>query len=46
MGPLDPLLMYIVFGLPNSVIECILCSPFARVERGGEAGPGGLKSGG
>jgi hypothetical protein len=44
MGPLGPLLMYMVFGLPNSATKCILRSPFAPVERGAEAGPGGPKS--
>jgi hypothetical protein len=44
MGPLDPQLMYMVFGLPNLAIECILRSPFAPVERGAEASPRGLKS--
>jgi hypothetical protein len=46
MGPLGPLLMYMVFGLPNSATEWILRSPFAPVERGAEAGPGGPKGGG
>jgi hypothetical protein len=44
MGPLDPLLMYMVFGLPNSVTKWILRSSFAPVERGAEAGSGGPKS--
>jgi hypothetical protein len=44
MGPLGPLLMYMVFGLPNSTEEWILHSPFGLVERGGEAGLGGGKS--
>jgi hypothetical protein len=44
MGPLDPLLMYMVFSLPNSTTEWIFRSPFAPVERGVEAGPRGLKS--
>jgi hypothetical protein len=44
MGPLVPLLMYMVFGLLNSATECIPRSPFSPVERGAEAGPGGLKS--
>jgi hypothetical protein len=44
MGPLGPLLMYMVFGLPNSATEWILHSPFAPVERGAEADPGGPKS--
>jgi hypothetical protein len=43
MGPLGPLLMYIVFSLPNSATGYILHSPFAPVERGAEAGPGGPK---
>jgi hypothetical protein len=38
MDSLGPLLMYMVFSLPNSVTECILRSPFAPVERGAEAG--------
>jgi hypothetical protein len=33
-----------VFGLSNSATECILCSPFAPVERGAEACSGGPKS--
>jgi hypothetical protein len=44
MGPLGPLLMYMVFGLPNSATEYILHSPFALVERGAEASSGGPKS--
>jgi hypothetical protein len=44
MGSLGPLLMYMVFGLPNSAAEWILRSPFVSVERGAEAGPGGPKS--
>jgi hypothetical protein len=44
MGPLGPLLMYMIFGLPNSAAECILRSPFAPIERGAEVGPGGPKS--
>jgi hypothetical protein len=44
MCPLDALLMYMVFDLPNSTTEWILCSPFAPVERGAEVGPEGLKS--
>jgi hypothetical protein len=37
---LRPLLMYMVFGLPNSATECILHSPFAPIERAVETGPG------
>jgi hypothetical protein len=44
MSPLDPLLMYMLFGLLNSAIEWILHFSFASVERGAEAGPGGSKS--
>jgi hypothetical protein len=44
MDLLGPLLMYMVFGLPNSTTECILHSPFAPVERGGEASLGDPKS--
>jgi hypothetical protein len=44
MDPLGPLLMYMVFGLPNSTEQWILRSPFGPVESGGEAGPGGGKS--
>jgi hypothetical protein len=44
MGPLGPLLMYKVFGLPNSAEQWILRSPFGLVESGGVAGPGGGKS--
>jgi hypothetical protein len=44
MDSLGPLLMYMLFGLPNSATEWILHSPFAPVERGAEAGPGGPKS--
>jgi hypothetical protein len=43
MGQLGPLLMYMVFGLPNSTTEWILHSPFAPAERGAEVGPGGPK---
>jgi hypothetical protein len=43
MCPLRSLLMYMVFGLPNSATEWILHSPFAPVKRGGEASPGGPK---
>jgi hypothetical protein len=44
MGPLGPLLMYMVFGLPNSAAEWFLRFPFGPVERGAEAGPGWPKS--
>jgi hypothetical protein len=40
MGPLGPLLMYMVFGLPNSAEQCIRRSSFGLVERGAEGGPG------
>jgi hypothetical protein len=40
MGPLGPLLMYMVFGLPNSAEQCIRRSPFGPVERGAEGGLG------
>jgi hypothetical protein len=40
MGPLGPLLMYMVFGLSNSAEQCIRRSPFGPVERGAEGGPG------
>ncbi len=43
MSPFDPLLMYMVFGLPNSTTEWIFYSPFAPVERGAKAGLGGPK---
>jgi hypothetical protein len=39
MGPLGPLLMYMVFGLPNSTEQCIRRSQFGPVERGAEGGP-------
>jgi hypothetical protein len=44
MGPLCPLLMHMVFGLPDLVEQWIHHSPFGSVESGGEAGPGGRKS--
>jgi hypothetical protein len=44
MSPLDPLLMYMVFGLSNSTTQCILHSPLAPDERGTETSLGGLKS--
>jgi hypothetical protein len=44
MSPLDPLLMYMVFGLSDSTEQLIHHSPFGPVESGGEAGPGGRKS--
>jgi hypothetical protein len=44
MGPLGPLLMYMIFDLTNSVTKWILRSSFAPVERGAEAGSGGPKS--
>jgi hypothetical protein len=44
MDPLGPLLMHMVFNLPNSATEWILRSPFASVERGAEVGSGGPKS--
>jgi hypothetical protein len=44
MGPLSPLLMYMVFGLSNSAEQWILRSPFGPVESGGEASPRGGKS--
>jgi hypothetical protein len=37
IGLFAPLLMSMVFGLPNSTTEWILCSLFAPVERGAEA---------
>jgi hypothetical protein len=37
MGPLDPLLIYMVFGLPNSAEKLIHRSSFGPVERGAEA---------
>jgi hypothetical protein len=40
MSPLDPLLMYMTFGLPNSAEQAIRRSPFGLVERGAEGGPG------
>jgi hypothetical protein len=33
MGSLDPLLMYMVFGLPNSIEQWIRRSSFGPVER-------------
>jgi hypothetical protein len=39
MGPLDPLLMYMIFGLPNSTEQWIHRFPFGPVERGAEGGP-------
>jgi hypothetical protein len=44
MGQLGPLLMYMLFGLPNSAIEWILRFPIALVERGVEARTRGQKS--
>jgi hypothetical protein len=44
MGPLGPLLMYVVFGLPDSTEQWSRHSPFGPVESGGEASPGGKKS--
>jgi hypothetical protein len=44
MGPLGPLLMYMVFGLPDSAEQWIHCSPFRPIESGGKADPGGRKS--
>jgi hypothetical protein len=41
---MSPLLMYMVFGLPNSAEQWILRFPFGPVESVGEAGPGGGKS--
>jgi hypothetical protein len=40
MGPLDPLLMYMTFGLPNSAEQSIHRSSFGPVERGAEGDPG------
>jgi hypothetical protein len=40
MSPLGPLLMYMAFGLSNSVEQSIHHSPFGPVERGAEGGPG------
>jgi hypothetical protein len=44
MDALGPLLMYMVFGLPNLTEQWIRHSPFDPVERGVEGGPGGSES--
>jgi hypothetical protein len=44
MSPLAPLLMYMVFGLPNSAEQWIHRSPFGPVEGGAEGGPGESES--
>jgi hypothetical protein len=44
MGPLDPVQMYMVFGLPNSAEQWIRRFPFGSVERGAEGGSGESES--
>jgi hypothetical protein len=44
MGPLDPLLTYIVFGLLELAEQRTTLSPFHPVGSGGEAGLRGKKS--
>jgi hypothetical protein len=41
---MGPLIMYMLFGLPDSAEQWIHCSLFGPVESGGEAGPRGRKS--